>query len=77
MPDLTEFRLKLIKPMLVFIVLEILLTGAFVKIILWRTTHGHPHWAANVPVWFTFANFALIFGWVAYLQIRRRKYLRQ
>jgi hypothetical protein len=77
MPDQTEFRRKLIKPLLVFIALEILMTATFVKIITLRATHDHPNWATYAPLWFTFANFALLFGWVAYLKIRRHKYLRQ
>lgn len=77
MRDQTGFTLSLIKPVLVVIGIEILLTTSTVKIILWSAAHGRPHWATYVPLWDGLANLVLLFGWLAFVQFRRRRALSQ
>jgi hypothetical protein len=77
MRDQTDFKPSLIKPLLVVIGIEALLTFATVKVILWSAGHGRPHWAANVPLWDGLANIVLLVGWIAYVQFRKRKAPRQ
>jgi hypothetical protein len=75
--DRAEFKLALIKPMLVFLGIAALLAACSVEVVSWRGTHGRPHWSENIVIWNCSANMLLIVGWIAYVWVRRAKASRQ
>jgi hypothetical protein len=75
--DQAEFKLSLIKPMLLFIGLMALVAFIGIRVNHWPFAQGRPHWADNIARYNYFADMALLIGWFAYVQFRRRKFLRQ
>jgi hypothetical protein len=75
--DPAEFKLTLIKPMVLFIGLTALVAFIAIRVNHWHFAHGRPHWADDIGRYNYLADMALLVGWFAYVQFRRRKSLRQ
>jgi hypothetical protein len=73
MPDSAEFKSSLIKPALVFAALILLFAAFSIGVNHWSFAHGQPHWAKNLLASNFYVNIALVVGWFAYVQMRRRK----
>jgi hypothetical protein len=77
MQDNAEFKLSLIKPWLLFIGLAALVAFTAIRVNHWHFAHGRPLWAEMIMRYNYLVNMALIVGWFAYVQFRRRKSLKQ